>query len=153
MVRKGFPAPYDWRLLAEFNLDGDRGAKELSADGAAAVAACVQPLHVPEVRLKRIQTAVKEAAHNLLRREGAGQPSFPLKIRVLVPDGNEASVSDSSERRISPATPPGRGWGFFLVEKMAGSPLLTGSLDKFNNLPPAGEGTCHTVELFLYLEG
>jgi anti-sigma regulatory factor (Ser/Thr protein kinase) len=153
---------YDWRLYAEFNLSGEPRSEELAGDGARIVAECVSQLHLPDTRLERVKTAVKEAVTNVSRRVAPEKPPLPLEIRVFVPEGrittghpgDEHSGYTGSSTETTRETPPvASGWGFFLIEKVADGANINVSMDRFNGLEPPFEALHHTIDVFLYLEG
>jgi len=147
------PAAQDdtWRTLAEFNLPAQPGNEHLAMD---AVASAVRELGLPPARLQRIKTAVAGAVLNAMEHGNGFRPEMLVAIRVLVTGGAlavRASDPDGDGLIPQPLEPgleakpagqePARGWGFFLIEKMADA------------LRIAGDEAYHTIELFLYPEG
>jgi hypothetical protein len=177
---------YEWLLLAEYNLPGERENTDFAGEGALFVVDCVKKLNLPRARLARLETAVRDAVSNLFQRSmPSGGSPLPLAIRVFVP---ENGVTDGSQAAgLKPAvhveeTPgrgwqAGKGWGFFLVEKVADSvqhaaqpaaqratqitphqPVehsgrWSGGFENSNGPKPPQLSLHHAIDIFLYLEG
>lgn len=173
MARIASSTNYEWLLLAEYYLAGERGDTQLAVEGAHFVVDCVGKLNLPKARLARLETAVQEAVNNLFQRSMPSGPPLPLEIRVFVPE--DGSVNGSQRARPHPAVHveeipgrawnAGRGWGFFLVEKGADtaqsaprnlaehSGNLDGDFGKSNTPIPPRLALHHAIDVFLYLEG
>jgi len=112
----------EWQLLAEFAVTGQPGSKQQILDQ---VTDAVQGLNLELAQLERIQQVLAPAIARAMRSEEPGA-MFPLRTRIWV-RGDCA---------------PGRGLGFFLLEKQGNDPESVAAAEK----------TEHHVELFLYQE-
>jgi anti-sigma B factor antagonist len=136
----------EWQPLAEFTLSSEPGDEHLAMQQ---VAAAVQELHLPPVRLKRLKMAVTDATLRAIEYRSKYHPGFPLSIRVLAsPKVMTVHAANQGSSRLPPTTQAlemgaysPRGWGFFLIERGVAEMKVTGD-------PPR-----HIIELFLYLEG
>ena len=139
----------DWRILAEFTLDGATGNESQTMDR---VARAVQDLNLLPRRAEQLKMAVKEAALNAIDRRVQHGSECAVLIRLLVSKktapGHIPNDASGSLKPI-PAPPEAKrvghqlpgGWGFFLVERRVDHTHLT------------GKETQHVIETFLYLEG
>ena len=138
---------YTWQTLIEFDLSMKPGSERLAVDR---VAQAVQRLNWPAAHLEQLKLALAQATRNNAERSHLHGLEARLVIRVLIPeDGlatwepdrtNDAPTQlQAAEREAKQVgRPPSRGWGFFLIEKMA---------------PDASGARRHLIELFLYPEG
>lgn len=138
-----------WHTLVEFSLPS-----ELSSEGLARakLAEAVQGLSLPAASLERLKMVVAEATLNAIEHGQRYRSNAPMVIRVLVSDRSlpmHITDQDSGGSLPKLETPtdlatqladqqPSRGWGFFLIEKMA------------EELQLSGDEAHHTIELFLY---
>ncbi|MFQ5859893.1 MAG: ATP-binding protein [Anaerolineae bacterium] len=141
----------DWRILAEFTVPSEPGNERLAIKH---VAEAVQELNLPEARLERLKTAVGEATMNAIEHGHDYRPELLVTIRLLA-SGTALSVQITDQGGGQPIPEPEtpdlaaklageqtpRGWGLFLIDKMVDEMNIT------------SDGTHHTVELILYLEG
>jgi anti-sigma regulatory factor (Ser/Thr protein kinase) len=144
------PKP-NWRILAEFTLDGVAGNERQAMDR---VASAVQDLNLLPRRAERLKTAVGEATLNAIDYRSQHGSECAVLIRLLVSKRtvaghipNDASgsskptpVSPDPEAKVVGHQLPG-GWGFFLVERRVDDTHLKGKERQ------------HLIEAFLYLEG
>jgi anti-sigma regulatory factor (Ser/Thr protein kinase) len=114
----------------------------------------VAPLAIAPARLERLKTAVAEATMNAMEHGNGYRDEFDVRLVVTAGDRElvVAIVDHGGDRQIAPATLPDidaklegrqspRGWGLFLIEKMV------------DELRQSSNGTDHTVELVMHLEG
>lgn len=136
-----------WQTLAEFRLSGKSGV-----EGAAArqVARLLGQLGMPPKAVARINTAVAQAAQQVIERRGASELPLQLSIRVvgLTFGGNGAGnhlaagrPKPAAEPALPESCPDDQCWGFFLVGRTAITSMANG-----------GHGD-YTIELFIYPEG
>jgi anti-sigma regulatory factor (Ser/Thr protein kinase) len=139
------------RLLAEFSLPSEPGSERLAMER---VAEAVLGLGLPERRLKRLKTAVAEAAMNAIEHGNRNRPELPVDIRVLASDTDlSVQITDQGEGQPipEPETPDleaklaglqrARGWGLFLIKNMV------------DELDVTSDGAHHTIALTLHLKG
>lgn len=131
----------------ECTLPNESGSEHLAA---GQVGEAVQRLNWPATHLERLKLALAQAIRNALERSRLGGSKALLHIRVLTPQGREATqaanqsgygptqlqVSEDVVEQANWST--ARGWGFFLVQKQGDNPPA-----------PAGESP-YLIELFLY---
>ncbi|MDX1523007.1 MAG: SpoIIE family protein phosphatase, partial [Anaerolineae bacterium] len=145
------PLSEGWETLAEFSFTSEPGNDRLVAEQ---VITTVAEYQLPARRLERLKTAVAEATMNAMEHGNQYRPELAVSIQVLVSEtaiavritdqgGNQPIASreapDLDAKLAGLQTP--RGWGLFLIEKMADEMKLT------------SDQTHHTIELVFYLEG
>jgi anti-sigma regulatory factor (Ser/Thr protein kinase) len=141
----------DARTLVEFDLPSEPGNER---EAIERVSAAVAGLRLPSERLERLKTAVGEATMNAMEHGNAYRPDMPVTIRVSTSAEHlKVEITDlGGEREIpDPVTPDldaklageqtPRGWGLFLIRNMV------------DDLKATSDGSRHTVELVLRLEG
>jgi len=141
----------DGNVVAEFELPSEPGGER---EAIARVASAVEGLGIEPIRLERLGTAVGEATMNAMEHGNEYRADRPVSIRILHdPDRLRVQVSDAGEggELAAPEAPDleaklegrqaPRGWGLMLIEKMVDEVRAT------------GEGSGHTLELTLRLEG
>lgn len=118
-----------WQLIEEFALPDRPGGASLAAER---VVGLIRGLGLPPAQVERIGNAIVETVLIALAQRDRSGTAPPVSIRVLAAGGKAAGDSqiDVEGRRAE------RGWGFFLVKRLA-----------------AGSERRHTIELFLYPEG
>ena len=116
------------RLLTEFTVASQPGNERVVMQR---VVDAVSPLALPIEKLRRLETAVSEAALNAMEHGNHFQASQPITVRVLASD-NELCVTvldlGGANAMPTPQTPDldaklaglqsPRGWGLFLIQKM-----------------------------------
>jgi hypothetical protein len=110
-----------WKILAEFSLPNQSGSDRLAG---AQVAVALKALSLAAAATERLKNIVAEATLKAVESGSYPQPGQPVRIRVLILE----------------QTAPGRGWGFFLIHKMAAQ----------GQSHP--EERHYLIELFLYRE-
>ncbi len=152
MTTDGKAEGLGWRTITAFVLPGTRGSEH---EAMERVAEAVRELRLPVARLEQLKTAVAEAVLNAVEHGSHIQPTLSVQIRVSVPDARGVGgvrltdhgrgampASQAPNRRVSfEGRQTGRGWGFFLIEKIVDRARV------------ASDETCHTIELILYQEG
>ncbi len=137
------------RTLGEFSIPSAPGNER---EAARQVLAILPSLHLPEARLKRLETAVAEATMNAMEHGNKYDPEKLVDIRVFEERGKlhvhltdhgggapiPASTEPNLEAKLAGEQSP-RGWGLFLIKNM---------VDGLNMIQ--GEGT-HTIELVINL--
>jgi anti-sigma regulatory factor (Ser/Thr protein kinase) len=140
-----------WRTLAEFTLPSEPGNERQAMDRVAQAA---QGLHLLDLRLERLKTAVAEATMNAMEHGNRYRPDVPVTIHVLVSDQALAvRITDQGGGQPipEPQTPDlpaklagqqsPRGWGLFLIRNMVDDMRIT------------TDSTHHTIELIFHLKG
>lgn len=140
-----------WRKLAEFSLPSEPGNERQATEQ---VAATLREINLPEARLERLKTAVAEATMNAMEHGNQYQPELLVEVRVLAStEAVKVEISDQGGNQVipEPETPDleaklaglqtARGWGLFLIKNMVDS------------MDISADGTTHTIELIMYLEG
>ena len=120
----------EWRLLAEVVTSQEPDQKLLAIKQ---VLEMVQTFRLSTRRMELLETAVSRAVMNEVGLIGQGSEQSVM-IRVM-------ASPQAIKARDHPQNFEVSGWGYFLIEKMGEEAWLR------------GETFCHTVELFLYLEG
>jgi serine phosphatase RsbU (regulator of sigma subunit)/anti-sigma regulatory factor (Ser/Thr protein kinase) len=118
------------------------------------VAEAVAPLALEPARLEQLKTAVSEAAMNAIEHGNEARAELPVDVSVRVSGGElvVAITDHGGDREIPEAEEPDleakleglqkpRGWGLFLIKNMV------------DDVRISSDGTHHTVELVLRLEG
>jgi serine phosphatase RsbU (regulator of sigma subunit)/anti-sigma regulatory factor (Ser/Thr protein kinase) len=123
-------------IIMAFSIPGEEGNERLAMDR---VAAAVEGLRLPAVRLERLKTAVSEATMNAIEYGSQGRAEIPVDIVVettqdsivvritdralsgIVPDDAEAP---DIELKLAGQQKP-RGWGLFLIKNMVDSMDVT----------------------------
>ena len=118
------------------------------------VAEAVAPLALPPARLEQLKTAVSEAAMNAIEHGNEARAELPVEVSVRasaaelvvaisdrggggeIPEAEEPDLEAKLEGLQKP-----RGWGLFLIRNMV------------DDLRESSDGSRHTVELVLRLEG
>jgi serine phosphatase RsbU (regulator of sigma subunit)/anti-sigma regulatory factor (Ser/Thr protein kinase) len=138
-------------LDVSFDVASEPGnEKEVSERVAEAVA----PLALTPARLEQLKTAVSEAAMNAIEHGNEARAELPVEVSVRESAGElVVAISDhGSGRELPEAEEPDleakleglqkpRGWGLFLIRNMV------------DDLRESGDGSRHTVELVIRLEG
>ena len=139
------------RLLADFQIESAVGNERLAIER---VCEAVGQLALPSARLERLKTAVGEATMNAMEYGNRYQPDLPVSIRVsllgqslsveIVDHGGGEEIPEPEapdlEAKLAGLQRP-RGWGIFLIKNMV------------DDLRTRSDGTHHTLELILELEG
>lgn len=140
-----------WRTLAELSVPSAPGNERMAMDQ---VTDAVQDL-LSVKRLEQLKTAVAEATMNAMEHGNNYQLDVPVSISVLASEKDLAvRIKDqggSVEIPTDPQTPDieaklaelqtPRGWGLFLIKNLVDDMRVT------------SDGTHHTVELVMHLEG
>ncbi|RPI25470.1 MAG: hypothetical protein EHM70_20025, partial [Chloroflexota bacterium] len=148
------PAPdseADGRLLAQFDVPSQPGNER---QVISRVVETLQGVHLEDIRLERLKTAVGEATMNAMEHGNHYEASIPVQVSVLAsPTAVRVRITDKGggQNIPEPQTPDleaklaglqtSRGWGLFLIKNMVDEMNVTSDADH------------HTVELVLYLEG
>jgi len=116
------------RALGKFSVPSKPGNERLAIDH---VLEAIQPLNLPEQKIKRLETAVGEAAMNAMEHGNNYRPDLPVDIQVatdgeslsvsILDHGKNKSIPDSTKpdlpAKISGEQSP-RGWGLYLIANM-----------------------------------
>jgi anti-sigma regulatory factor (Ser/Thr protein kinase) len=145
------PAPGEGGLDLTFTLPSEEGTERGASER---VAETVAGLGLEPARLERLKTAVSEAVMNAIEHGNESRPELPVEIRVRLQAGELriAITDEGGDREIPEAEAPDleakleglqkpRGWGLFLIKNMV------------DDLRVSSDGSRHTVELVLQLEG
>ena len=139
------------RVLAEFTLPSVSGNERLVMDR---VAESVADVDIDDTRRERLKTAVSEAAMNAIEHGNRFQAELPVAVAVSLDGRNlsvritdhgggrdipEAETPDLDAKLEGKQTP--RGWGLFLIKNMV------------DEMHVSSDGTHHSIELVLHLEG
>lgn len=112
-----------WKLLAEFSVTSSEGGDWQLPDH---LSEAMGELGLTHQQLEPIKTAVLQGVQRVARRGQSAGPIARVHIRIWVAD----------------KCTYGRGWGFFLVEKLGSVPVGAGATVKTDSL----------VDLYLYQE-
>jgi serine phosphatase RsbU (regulator of sigma subunit)/anti-sigma regulatory factor (Ser/Thr protein kinase) len=138
-------------MVVEFELPSEQGNERLVMDR---VADFVSTMGLSEDRLEKLKTAVSEAAMNAIEHGNEGRAELPVAVRlqtspslisVKITDRGgakeipEAQIPDLEAKLAGEQT--ARGWGLFLIKNMV------------DEMHVSRDGSLHTVELILHLEG
>ncbi len=138
-------------VLADFRIASAPGNEReaMRRVGEAAASLALAP-----ARLERLKTATAEATMNAMEHGNDYRDDLDVRLVVTASDGRlvVAIVDHGGDREIAKAASPDidaklegrqspRGWGLFLIEKMV------------DELRQSSNGTDHTVELVMHLEG
>jgi serine phosphatase RsbU (regulator of sigma subunit)/anti-sigma regulatory factor (Ser/Thr protein kinase) len=138
-------------MVVEFELPSEQGNERLVMDR---VAEFVSTMGLSADRLEKLKTAVSEAAMNAIEHGNEGRAELPVAVRlqtspslisVRITDRGgakeipEAQVPDLEAKLAGEQT--ARGWGLFLIKNMV------------DEMHVSRDGSLHTVELILHLEG
>jgi hypothetical protein len=146
-VTRKAPQRPAWQTLAEFGLSSKDGI-----EGAAVwqVTRVLDRLGMPPKPVAQINSAVAQAAREVMGRCEASEPRPRLSIRVvgLKFGGNGADNQLTAGRpkpTVGPALPGScpdeQSWGFFLVGRTAATSMANGGRADY------------TIDLFIYPEG
>jgi anti-sigma regulatory factor (Ser/Thr protein kinase) len=138
-------------MLVEFELPSEPGNERLVMDR---VADFVSSVGLSGDRLDKLKTAVSEAAMNAIEHGNEGRAELPVAVRLettprlisvkISDQGGEKEIPEAQtpdlEAKLSGAQSP-RGWGLFLIKNMV------------DEMHVSRDGSRHTVELILHLEG
>ncbi|MHB1133464.1 MAG: ATP-binding SpoIIE family protein phosphatase [Chloroflexota bacterium] len=141
----------NWRQLAAFSVASAPGNEQ---EAIAQVAAAATTLGLPRRQLERLQTAVGEATMNAMEHGNRYRDDLPVEVEVSCsPNVLAVRISDQGGQPPQPPPPAPdleaklaglqspRGWGLFLIRSMVDDVHVT------------TEGSRHTVELIMQLEG
>ena len=144
----------EWQTLAELTVPSQPGNERIAMEQ---VAEAVEVLHLSSKRLAQLKTAIAEATMNAMEHGNHYLPDRPVSIKVLASQtALSVSITDHGGTRILPSNTGieapdieaklaelqnPRGWGLFLIKHM---------VDEMNI---SSDGSHHTVELIMYLEG
>lgn len=141
----------NWHRLTVFSLPSNQGNERQAMEQ---VAAAVSELHLPELRLDRLKTAVAEATMNAIEHGNRFRAELPVTIQVLSsPERLKILITDrGGDKPIPEAGHPDldaklaglqspRGWGLFLIKNMV------------DDMKVISDETHHTVELTFNLKG
>ncbi len=141
-----------WRVLAELSVPSEPGNERRAME---VVAGAVKGVGLTEQRLERLKTAVAEATMNAMEHGNEYRQEVPVEIQVLsseadlsvrITDKGGSPVQESDreapdlEAKLEGLQTP-RGWGLFLIKNMVDEMRVT------------SDGSYHTVELVMHLEG
>lgn len=133
-----------WQTFIEFSLPGEPGNERLAEER---VAEAVQRLNCPPALMRRLRLTVVKAAQDVMERGRLSGSTTVLRIRVLIPDQDGATVesgqagNEVAEQMAQPASrPAARGWGLFLIQKQEDDAHTVAGESRF------------LIELFLYQE-
>ncbi len=118
------------------------------------VAEAVAPLGLEPARLEQLKTAVAEAAMNAIEHGNESRPELSVEVAVrasagelvvaITDHGGDREIPESEEpdleAKLAGLQKP-RGWGLYLIRNMV------------DDLRISSEGSRHTVELVMQLEG
>jgi serine phosphatase RsbU (regulator of sigma subunit)/anti-sigma regulatory factor (Ser/Thr protein kinase) len=138
-------------MLVEFELPSEPGNERFVMDR---VAEFVSGAGLSGDRLEKLKTAVSEAAMNAIEHGNEGRPELPVAVRLettptlisvkISDQGGEKEIPEAQtpdlEAKLSGVQSP-RGWGLFLIKNMV------------DEMHVSRDGSRHTVELILHLEG
>lgn len=137
-------------VLTEFEAPSEPGTERAVMDKVAAAAASAG-LSGPA--LERLSTATSEAAMNAIEHGNDGDPSVPVRVRVLIDSGDLlVQITDQGGGRTGEPEAPDieakleglqkpRGWGLFLIKNMV------------DDFAERTEGQLHTLELRMAIGG
>jgi serine phosphatase RsbU (regulator of sigma subunit)/anti-sigma regulatory factor (Ser/Thr protein kinase) len=138
-------------MLIEFSLPSEPGNERLVMDR---IEEFVSATGLSADRLAKLKTAVSEAAMNAIEHGNEGRAEYPVSIRLhTTPEKISVAITDQGgNKQIPDAITPDleaklageqtpRGWGLFLIKNMV------------DEMHVSSDGTHHTVELVLHLEG
>lgn len=121
----------EWRKLARFELPSVPGNER---EAMRRVAQAAELLALPRATTERMQTAVAETVMNAIEHGNMGRAELPVEVEVFAaPKRLLVRIADQGVNKvIPPAQTPDldaklrgeqspRGWGLFLIEKMADS--------------------------------
>ncbi|HXW00664.1 MAG TPA: SpoIIE family protein phosphatase, partial [Anaerolineae bacterium] len=139
-----------WRTLVEFSLASQLGNER---EAMRRVGQAVEELHLSQVALDRLNTAIAEATMNAIEHGNKNRSEVPVDIQLRVsPTALSVRITDQGgdqpipepeapnlEAKLAGLQTP-RGWGLFLIKNLMDEMYVT------------SDATHHTVELILYLE-
>jgi anti-sigma regulatory factor (Ser/Thr protein kinase) len=139
-----------WRTLVEFSLASQLGNER---EAMRRIGQAVEELHLSQVALDRLNTAVAEATMNAIEHGNKNRPELPVDIWLRVsPTALSVRITDQGgdqpipepeapnlEAKLAGLQTP-RGWGLFLIKNLMDEMYVT------------SDATHHTIELILYLE-
>jgi serine phosphatase RsbU (regulator of sigma subunit)/anti-sigma regulatory factor (Ser/Thr protein kinase) len=139
------------RVLAEFTVPSELGNERMVMER---VGEAVDDIDLSPDRLERLKTAVAEATMNAIEHGNKERAELPVHVRVLVSQSDlSVLIRDHGGDRVLPETETPdldaklaglqspRGWGLFLIRNMV------------DDVQTSSDGTYHTIELVLRLEG
>ncbi len=145
------PSEDEWRTLGEFTVSSEPGNERIAMNK---VAECLQELSLPKATMEKLKTAVAEATMNAMEHGNKYEAELPVTIHLtasekaisvrITDQGGDQPIEESEAPDIEAklvGTQSPRGWGLFLIKNMVDEMHIT------------GDGTHHTMELILNLEG
>jgi anti-sigma regulatory factor (Ser/Thr protein kinase) len=138
-------------LDVSFTIPSEQGNERAASER---VAEAVSSLGLEPARLERLKTAVSEAVMNAIEHGNQSRPEIPVEIGIrreagellvrITDEGGEREIPEAEtpdlEAKLEGLQKP-RGWGLFLIRNMV------------DDLRVSTDGTKHTVELVMRLEG